>query len=78
MKYHHLLTLLTAASILLPAQQATAITAPLPELADGIFLAPKKNKKNKKGKGKQTDKTEALAKKIFSASAEQKKKAAPS
>ncbi len=38
MKYHHLLTLLTAAGILLPAQQATAITSPLPELADGISL----------------------------------------
>lgn len=28
MKYHHLLTLLTAAGILLPAQQATAFTSP--------------------------------------------------
>ncbi len=44
MNKHHLLTLFTATGILLPTQQATAITAPLPELADGIFLAPKKNK----------------------------------
>mgnify|MGYP003289021701 CR=1 FL=1 len=78
MKYHHLLTLLTAAGILLPAQQATAFTSPLPELADGISLAPKKNKKGKKGKKKKktADKSvKALAKKIFNATDEQKQKA---
>ncbi len=76
MKYHHLLTLLTAAGILLPAQQATAFTSPLPELAGGISLAPKKNKKVKKGKKKTADKSvKALAKKIFNATDEQKQKA---
>lgn len=80
MKHCHLFTLLTAAGILLPAQQATAITSPL---ADGISLAPKMNKKGKKSKKKRkqkadkknTDKTTALAKQIFNPTEEQKKKA---
>ena len=81
MKYHHLLTLLTAAGILLPAQQATAFTSPLPELADGISLAPKKNKKGKKGKTtkgkrkKAEQSNESVARKIFNATDEQKQKA---
>lgn len=79
MKHNHIFTIFAAAGILLPAQHAAAITSPL---ADGISLAPKKNKKGKKGKKKKAkadkkniDKTVALAKQIFNPTEDQKKKA---
>ncbi len=52
MKHHHLLSILAAAGILLPAQHAAAFTSPLPEFGEAIHLAPKKGKKDKKGKKK--------------------------
>ena len=54
MKHHHLLSILAAAGILLPAQHAAAFTSPLPEFGGAIHLAPKKGKKDKKGKKKKT------------------------
>lgn len=74
----HIITMLTAAGILLPSQQATGFTSPIPEIGDSISFAPKKKKKKKqtKAKGKNTDKTAALAKQIFNPTDEQKRKAA--
>ena len=54
MKHYHLLSILAAAGILLPAQHAAAFTATLPEFGGAIHLAPKKGKKDKKGKKKKT------------------------
>ena len=54
MKHHHLLSILAAAGILLPAQHAAAFTATLPEFGEAIHLATKKGKKDKKGKKKKT------------------------
>ena len=80
MKLNHLLSVFATAGILLPAQPAAAITTKTPESGSAINQASQKKAKVKKGKAKKSkkkkeNKTEALAKKIFNATDEQKQKA---
>lgn len=80
MKLNHLLSVFAAAGILLPAQPAAAITTKTLESGSAINQASQKKAKVKKGKAKKSkkkkeNKTEALAKKIFNATDEQKQKA---
>ncbi len=71
MKHHHLLSILAAAGILLPAQHAAAFTATLPEFGEAIHLAPKKGKKNKKSKKSKKDKKPDNEKKTLPVSPKQ-------
>ncbi len=80
MKYSRIITLLSAAGILLSVSPAAALSVPLPEIGAAVSPATKKKKQGKKGKttkgkAKKENKTEALAKKIFNATDEQKQKA---
>lgn len=80
MKYSRIITILSAAGILLPVTPAAALSVPLPEIGAAVSLATKKKKQGTKGKKKNNGKkaknsVKQLANKIFNPTEELKQKA---
>ena len=80
MKLNHIITVLSAAGILLPTCPVAAVSVPLPAIGAAVNPATKKKKKVKKGKKKSNKKkaknsVKTLANQIFNPTEEQKQKA---